>query len=65
MCVQISECLPPDGELQDPVRALDEDERFLSAAVEGGAVYVNELVADLQLLAERRLPSILDLKTKN
>lgn len=43
-CCQV-ECLPPDCELQYPVRSLDEDEGFLSAAVEGGSVYVNELVA--------------------
>lgn len=55
------ECLPPDCELQYPVRSLDEDERFLPAAVEGRPVYVDELVADFQLLAQGGLPSVLDL----
>lgn len=41
----VAECSPPDGELQYPVRALDEDEGFLSAAIEGGSVDVDELVA--------------------
>lgn len=60
--VQIAaECSPPDGELQYPVRALDEDEGFLSAAVEGGSVDVDELVADFQLLAQGGLPSVLNL----
>lgn len=59
-----AECLPPDCELQYPVRPLDEDERLLPAAVERRAVYVDELVADLQLLAQGRLPAILDLETK-
>lgn len=58
------ECLPPDCELQYPVRSLDEDEGFLSAAVEGGSIYVNELVANFQLRAQGGLPSILDLETK-
>lgn len=64
-CVStMTECLPPDCELQYPVRSLDEDERFLPAAVERRSVYVDELVADLQLLAQGGLPSILDLQTK-
>lgn len=57
----VAECSPPDGELQYPVRALDEDEGFLSAAVEGGAVDVDELVTDFQLLAQGGLPSVLNL----
>lgn len=57
-------CLPSDCELQYPVRSFDEDERFLSAAVEGGTIYVNELVARFQLLALGRLPSIFNLETK-
>lgn len=57
-------CLPPDGELQYPVRPFDEDEGFLSAAVEGGSVDVDELVADFQLLAQGSLSTILDLGTK-
>lgn len=60
----VVECLPPDCELQYPVRPLDEDEGFLSAAVEGGSVNVNELVANFQLLAQGGLPAILDLGTK-
>lgn len=64
-CVStVIECLPPDCELQYPVRPLDEDERLLPAAVQGRPVYVDELVADLQLLAQGRLPAILDLETK-
>lgn len=56
--------LPPDCELQYPVWPLDEDEGFLSAAVEGGSVYVNQLVANFQLLAQGSLPTVLDLRTK-
>lgn len=55
------ELLPPYDELEYPVGALDEDEGFLSAAVQGGAVDVDELVADSQLLAQGGLPPILDL----
>lgn len=57
-------CLPPHCELQYPVRALDEDEGFLSAAVEGGSVYVDEFIPNLQLLAVGGLPCVLDLNTR-
>lgn len=55
------ELLPPDDELEYPVGALDEDEGFLPAAVQGGAVDVDELVADSQLLTQGGLPTVLDL----
>lgn len=57
-------CLPPDGELQYPVRPFDEDEGFLSAPIEGGSVDVDELVSNFQLLAQGGLSAILDLGTK-
>lgn len=57
----VVELLPPDDELQYPVGALDEDEGFLSAAIEGGAVDVDELVADSQLLTQGSFPPVLDL----
>lgn len=57
-------CLPPDGQLEYPVWSFDEDEGFLSAAVEGGSVYVNELVAHFQFLAQGCLSSILDLRQR-
>lgn len=60
----VVKCLPPDCELQYPVWALDEDQGFLSAAVEGGSIYVDELIADSQLLAQSGLPTVLDLETK-
>lgn len=56
--------LPPDGELQQAVRPLDEDEGFLPAAVQRRPVDVHQLVADPQLGAQGGLPSILDLETK-
>lgn len=57
-----AQCLPSDRQLQYPVRPLDEDQGFLPAAVEGGSVDVDQLVAHLQLLAHGRLPAILDLQ---
>lgn len=57
----VVELLPPDDELEYPVGALDEDEGFLPAAVQGGAVDVDELVADSQLLTQGGLPTVLDL----
>ena len=57
-------CLPPNCELQYPVRPLNEDEGFLSASIQGGSIYVDELIANFQLLAQGSLPTILNLWTK-
>lgn len=59
------ELLPPNNELEYPVGALDEDEGFLPAAVQGGAVDVDELVADSQLLTQGGLPVVLDLSGRS
>lgn len=66
VCVSriLVKCLPPNCELQYPVRPLDEDEGFLSAAIQGGSIYVDELIANFQLVAQGSLPTILDLRTK-
>lgn len=56
--------VPPHCELEYPVRSLDEDERFLSAAIEGGSIDVDEFIANSQPLAVGSFPSILNLQTK-
>lgn len=61
----VGQRLPPDRELQHPVRALDEDQGFLPAAVQGGSIDVDELVAHLELLAHGRLPAVLNLRGKH
>lgn len=62
--VEVFLCLPPHCELQYPVRALDEDEGFLSAAVKCGPINVDELISNFQLLAVGSLPSVLDLNKR-
>ncbi len=51
-------CVPSDDDFDNPVRTFDEDESFLTGAVESRAVNVHQFIPHSQLLTLSCLSSL-------